>query len=80
MVDYAREQVIEYGSLAKRLKVSKDTIRRWIKDGLEHDKIGAKVFTSLEAVNRWRERTRGSIDKDAEFAEAEIAARRRGVA
>jgi DeoR/GlpR family transcriptional regulator of sugar metabolism len=53
MVDFAKEQVISPRRLAKRLDVSMDTIRRWFRQGLERRKICGKVYTSLEALNRF---------------------------
>lgn len=53
MVDFAKEQVIGVQRLSKRLGVSTDTIRRWFRQGLEKRKVGGKVFTSLEALNRF---------------------------
>lgn len=53
MVDFAKENVIDVQRLAKRLDVSADTIRRWFRQGLEKVKLGGRVYTSLEAVNRF---------------------------
>lgn len=53
MVDFAKENVIDVQSLAKRLNVSPDTIRRWFRQGLERVKLGGSVYTSLEALNRF---------------------------
>lgn len=53
MVDFAKENVIDVQRLAKRLDVSTDTIRRWFRQGLEKVKLGGRVYTSLEAVNRF---------------------------
>jgi DeoR/GlpR family transcriptional regulator of sugar metabolism len=81
MVTFAREQVISVKRLSKRLDVSQDTIRRWFDRGLEHVKIGAKPFTSLEALDRFAG-TRDSqtaIDASAELAEEMEIAKRRGM-
>lgn len=53
MVQFAKEQVIGVQRLSKRLGVSTDTIRRWFRQGLERRKVGGKVFTSLEALDRF---------------------------
>lgn len=80
MVSFAREQTISLGTLAKRLDVHKDTIRDWFRRGLEHKRIGKMIFTSLEALDRFSEgNSSTSIADDAQLAEAELAARRRGV-
>lgn len=54
MVDFAREQVIDVDGVASRLQVNQVTVRRWFKRGLEWCKLGGKVYTSWEAVNRFR--------------------------
>lgn len=79
MVDFAKEQVIPVSRLAKRLDVSKDTIRRWFDEGLEKAKIGSKVFTSLEALNRFAGLTESNVSADAELAEQNAIADRRGL-
>jgi transposase-like protein len=79
MVDFAKEQVIGAKRLAKRLDVSQDTLRRWFRQGLDHQKIGAKVFTTLEALNRFAQSpaSQSQVDDEAELAEElQIAARR----
>lgn len=57
MVDFAKETVIDVQRLAKRLDVSADTVRRWMRQGLEKTKLGGRVYTSLEAVNRFSQPT-----------------------
>jgi hypothetical protein len=79
MVDFAKEQVLSAKRVAKRLDVSHDTLRRWFTRGLDHVKIGGKVFTSLEALNRFAGSDGAGIDSEAELAEEMTAARRRGM-
>jgi hypothetical protein len=54
VVDFAREKVIDVDSVANMLRVNEVTVRRWFKRGLEWCKLGGKVFTSLEALNRFQ--------------------------
>ena len=53
MVSFAKEQCMTTQRLARRIGVSHDTIRRWIREGLEKRKIRGKVFVSLEALDRF---------------------------
>jgi hypothetical protein len=54
VVDFARERVIDVDGVAEMCRVSDVTVRRWFKRGLEWCKLGGKVFTSLEALNRFQ--------------------------
>lgn len=78
MVSFAKEQVIGVQRLSKRLGVSSDTIRRWFKQGLERRKVCGKVFTSLEALDRFAG-VGGTIDEEAEMAESMASLKRMGV-
>lgn len=53
MVDFTRETPIDVASLALRLNVHQATVRRWFKRGLEWARIGGRVVTSLEALQRF---------------------------
>lgn len=53
MVDFAREKPIDVTGLADLMNVNPVTVRRWFKRGLDHVKLGGKVFTTLEALNRF---------------------------
>ena len=53
MVDFVKETVIDVREATERFKVSADTIRRWFRQGLEKRKVGGKVYTSLEAFQRF---------------------------
>jgi hypothetical protein len=53
MVTFAREQVLSAKKVEQRFGVSDDTLRRWFRSGLDHIKRGRKVFTSLEALDRF---------------------------
>ncbi len=54
MVDFTRERPIDVQALAVLVNVNQITIRRWFKRGLEFCKLGGKVVTSLEALNRFQ--------------------------
>lgn len=82
MVSFAKEQVITPQRLAKRLGVSVDTIRRYMRQGLESRKVMGKRFTSLEAMDRFAERFSGGSgqrERSAEVTESLDALRRMGV-
>jgi hypothetical protein len=54
VVDFTRERPIGVGALAVLVDVNPVTVRRWFKQGLEFCKLGGKVVTSLEALNRFQ--------------------------
>ena len=56
MVDFTREKPIGVNALAVLVDVNPITVRRWFKRGLEFCKLGGKVVTSLEALNRFQSR------------------------
>lgn len=53
MVDFVRETVIDVDGVAEKFRVTTDTVYRWFKAGLESRKVGGKVYTTLEAIQRW---------------------------
>lgn len=53
MVDFAKETVVDVRGVCERFRVTHDTVYRWFKRGLEWAKVGGKVVTSLEAINRF---------------------------
>lgn len=79
MVDFAKEQAIGVQRLSKRLGVSTDTIRRWFRQGLEKRKLGGKVFTSLEALNRFSGDEQQSVSSSAELSASMESLKRMGV-
>src|SRR5262245_58029218 len=71
MIEFAREQIISVKRLAEKPEVSPETIRRWFRQGLEKKKIGKKVYTSLEALDRFTGVTpSGSAERLVRSAEA----------
>lgn len=54
MVDFTREKPIDVAALAVMVNVNPITVRRWFKRGLDFCKLGGKVVTSLEALNRFQ--------------------------
>src|SRR6185369_1310673 len=79
MVTFAKEQCISPQRLAKRLGVSTDTIRRWFRQGLEKRKVGGKVFTSLEALDRFSDSPLAIADNDHRHRDAMETLARMGV-
>lgn len=53
MVDFATESVIDVRGVTTKFCVTHDTVYRWFKRGLEHAKLGGKVVTTLQALNRF---------------------------
>jgi hypothetical protein len=53
MVDFATETVIDVRGVTQKFCVTHDTVYRWFKRGLEHSKVGGKVVTTLQALNRF---------------------------
>jgi hypothetical protein len=54
VVDFARETPIDVAAAAALVNVNPITVRRWFKRGLEFCKLGGKVLTSREALNRFQ--------------------------
>jgi transposase-like protein len=79
MVSFAQEQVISPQRLAKKLGVSSETIRRWIRQGLESRKVMGKRFTSLEALDRFSDRGLSAAARNSEIDEAMDLNERAGV-
>jgi len=59
MIDFKTETVISLAGAAKRLGVTVKTVRSWSKRvrarRLETAKLGGRVYTSLEAIQRFSE-------------------------
>lgn len=55
VVDFTRETPIDVRTAAVLCMVNPVTIRRWFARGLEFCKLGGKVLTSREAINRFRQ-------------------------
>jgi hypothetical protein len=53
MVDFATETVIDVRGVTEKFHVTHDTVYRWFKRGLDHVKVGGKVVTTLQALNRF---------------------------
>ena len=53
MVDFPRETIIDVPGVVERYRVTPDTVYRWFKRGLEYARIGGKLYTSLEAIQRF---------------------------
>lgn len=53
MVDFATEVPVDVRAVTERFRVTHDTVYRWFKRGLEHAKVGGKVVTTWQAINRF---------------------------
>jgi hypothetical protein len=57
MIDFTKEEPLSLATVAKRLGVAVETVRRWARGiqgmQLETAKLGGKRFTSLEAIQRF---------------------------
>jgi hypothetical protein len=74
MIDFTIEHVIDIESLAIRLGVHQVTIRRWFSRGLEHAKLGGKLFTSPEAVQRFSRQSNNAVSVRAVVPDRETRA------
>lgn len=54
MVDFVRETPLSVRRAAELLGVNPMTVRRWFKRGLDNTKVGGRVMTSREALNRFQ--------------------------
>jgi hypothetical protein len=55
MIDLKRERPLSVVAAAQHFGVHRRTIEGWFRRGLERVKIGGRVYTSLEAVQRFSE-------------------------
>jgi transposase-like protein len=53
MIDLVRENTITVKGVAERYEVHPSTVYGWFKGGLEKIKVGGRVVTSLEALQRF---------------------------
>ena len=53
MIDMTREKLIWARTMAQRLSIDQRTLERRFKDGLESIKIGRRVYTTIEALDRF---------------------------
>jgi len=54
VVDFTREKPVDVEGVAAMCNVNPVTVRRWFKRGLDWCKLGGKVITTLEALNRFQ--------------------------
>lgn len=77
MIDFTRESQITLTAAAKRFGLNPITLRRWAngRNGrkLETAKLGGKVYTSLEAIQRFSDQS----DDSNELAGAGVSANSR---
>ena len=82
MVDVARERLIPINKAAITFDVSRRTIENWFEQGLDSVKLGRRVYTSLEAferfaVHRQPKTKRGDEPKNSDADEAAAELQRR---
>jgi hypothetical protein len=53
MIDMNRERLLSINAAAQHLGVSRQTICNWFRRGLDRAKLGGRVFTSREAIQRF---------------------------
>ena len=58
MIDFTTETVMGVADVSLLLRVHRRTVEKWFERGLEHVKLGGRVFTSKEALNRFAEQSR----------------------
>lgn len=51
--------MLKIDELAEELRVHVRTLRRWLKDGMPHYKVGNVLRFDLEAVKKWMENEKG---------------------
>jgi transposase len=59
MIDLVRENTITVKGVAERYDVHPSTVYGWFKGGLEKIKVGGRVVTSLEALQRFANKGNG---------------------
>ena len=66
MIDLTQETPISISDVAKMFGVSRSTTDAWRKKGLECFRMGGKVFTTKEALNRFQQPD--SLPEDGSFS------------
>lgn len=54
MIDFKREKPISISRVANRFGVHRRTVEGWFRRGLERAKLGGRVYTTLEAIDRFK--------------------------
>lgn len=66
MIDVSREKIIDVEGVAKMFNVAEVTVYSWFRRGLEKKRMGGgrrgKIFTSLEALDRFSQRSEATDD------------------
>lgn len=58
MIDLAKEKPVGVRKVAELFGVHRRTVESWFNAGLERVRVGGRVFTSLEAVQRFASQDR----------------------
>lgn len=63
--------------VAMHLKVSDDTVRKMLRRGLDHFRVGNRIRTSVEAIDRYLngDRVKVSVRRDTALSHQEVARR-----
>lgn len=79
MLSVTNEQLLTVKAAAKLLGVTQATVRRHIAHGLDAVKIGGKVYTSREAIERFAKPTTAEARKATKRDKAVMAYARRNL-
>lgn len=79
MLSVSHEQLLTVKAAAKLLGVTTGTVRRHIERGLEAVKIGGKVYTSREAIERFSRPAHEARTKPTKRDKAVLAFARRNL-
>jgi len=61
MIDFINEKILDVEQADEKFNVSPVTIRRWFRSGLEFAKLGGRIYTSLEAIQRFSKQSDGRV-------------------
>lgn len=79
MLSVAHEQLMTIRQAASLLGVNQSTVRRHIERGLEAVRIGGKVYTSREAIERFSRPMTAEVTKATKRDRAVLAFARRNL-
>jgi hypothetical protein len=72
MIDLINERPLSLQQVQSMFDVSRATAVGWLKNGLEHVRIGKRIYTSLEAIQRFSTPgTRVVVEEEDEMAPVE---------
>ena len=75
MIDLTRERALSVKQVVKQFDVSRRTVENWFSNGLEKTRIGRRVYTSLQAIQRFSQPgIEIEVDSDTEADELALDA------